>query len=117
MKIYNKLIRDKIPEIIQKDNKTAEVTVLDEGAFLEALKTKLIEEAQEVHLAQDRETMLSELADLQEVMDYIKTHYNINQMEINTQQALKALRRGKFDKRLFLKWVEDNNEWVYPSMV
>lgn len=110
MKIYNKLIRDKIPEIIEKDNKQAEIETLNESEFLEELKTKLIEEAQEIKGAQDRESMLSELADLQEVMDYIKTHYNINQMEINTQQALKALRRGKFDKRLFLKWVEDNNE-------
>ncbi len=110
MKIYNKLIRDKIPEIIEKDNKQAEIEILNESEFLEELKTKLIEEAQEIKSAQDRESMLSELADLQEVMDYIKTYYNINQMEINTQQALKALRRGKFDKRLFLKWVEDNNE-------
>jgi len=110
MKIYNKLIRDKIPEIIEKDNKRAEVVSLDESAFLDALKSKLIEEAQEIQNATDRESMLSEMADLQEVMDYIKTHYNINQMEINTQQALKAFSRGRFEKRLFLKWVEEKDQ-------
>jgi predicted house-cleaning noncanonical NTP pyrophosphatase (MazG superfamily) len=110
MKAYNKLIRDKIPEIIRKDHKEAEVIQLDELAFLEALKVKLIEEAQEIKAAQDRETILSELADLQEVMDYIKQHYAIDQMEINTQQALKAFSRGKFDQRLFLKWVSSKDD-------
>ena len=106
MKIYNKLIRDRIPEIIEKDGNTADIIILSEESFKQAIKEKLIEEATEVCNAQDRDDILSELADLQEVMDTIKQMYNINTLEVNTIQAVKALQRGKFEKRLYLKSVK-----------
>ena len=107
MKIYNKLIRDRIPEIIQKDGNTADIIILSEESFKQAIKEKLIEEATEVCNAQDRDDILSELADWQEVMDTIKQMYNINTLEVNTIQAVKALQRGKFEKRLYLKSVKE----------
>lgn len=103
MKIYNKLIRDRIPEIIAKDGNTADIIILSEESFKQAIKEKLIEEATEVLNADNRDEVLSELADLQEVMDTIKQMYNINTLEVNTIQAVKALQRGKFEKRLYLK--------------
>jgi len=105
MKIYNKLIRDRIPEIIAKDGNTADIIILSEESFKQAIKEKLIEEATEVLNADNRDEVLSELADLQEVMDTIKQMYNINTLEVNTIQAVKALQRGKFEKRLYLKSV------------
>ena len=107
MKIYNKLIRDRIPEIIHKDGNTADIIILSEESFKQAIKEKLIEEATEVCNAQDRDDILSELADLQEVMDTIKQMYNINTLEVNTIQAVKVLQRGKFEKRLYLKSVTE----------
>ena len=107
MKIHNKLIRDRIPEIIEKDGNTADIIILSEESFKQAIKEKLIEEATEVCNAQDRDDILSELADLQEVMDTIKQMYNINTLEVNTIQAVKALQRGKFEKRLYLKSVKE----------
>ncbi len=107
MKIYNKLIRDHIPEIITKDGKTADIIILSEESFKQAIKDKLIEEATEVANAQNRDDILSELADLQEVMESIKQIYNINTLEVNTIQAVKALQRGKFDKKIFLKSVNE----------
>ena len=107
MKIYNKLIRDRIPEIIAKDGNTADIIILSEESFKQAIKEKLIEEATEVCNADNRDEVLSELADLQEVMDTIKQMYNINTLEVNTIQAVKALQRGKFEKRLYLKSVEE----------
>jgi len=71
------------------------------------IKDKLIEEATEVLNADNRDEVLSELADLQEVMDTIKQMYNINTLEVNTIQAVKALQRGKFEKRLYLKSVNE----------
>ena len=108
MKIYNKLIRDRIPEIIAKDGNTADIIILSEESFKQAIKEKLIEEATEVCNADNRDEVLSELADLQEVMDTIKQMYNINTLEVNTIQAVKALQRGKFEKRLYLKSVKEN---------
>lgn len=107
MKIYNKLIRDRIPEIIEKDGNTADIIILSEESFKQAIKEKLIEEATEVLNADNRDEVLSELADLQEVMDTIKQMYNINTLEVNTIQAVKALQRGKFEKRLYLKSVKE----------
>ena len=107
MKIYNKLIRDRIPEIITKDGNTADIIILSEESFKQAIKEKLIEEATEILNADNRDEVLSELADLQEVMDTIKQMYNINTLEVNTIQAVKALQRGKFEKRLYLKSVKE----------
>ena len=107
MKIYNKLVRDRIPEIIQKEGNIADIIILSEESFKQAIKEKLIEEATEVCNAQNRDDILSELADLQEVMDTIKQLYNINTLEVNTIQAVKALQRGKFGKRLYLKSVRE----------
>lgn len=107
MKVYNKLVRDRIPEIITKDGNTADIIILSEESFKQAIKDKLIEEATEVANAQNRDDILSELADLQEVMDSIKQIYNINTLEVNTIQAVKALQRGKFDKKIFLKSVNE----------
>ncbi len=107
MKTYNKLVRDRIPEIIQKEGNTADIIILSEESFKQAIKEKLIEEATEVCNAQNRDDILSELADLQEVMDTIKQLYNINTLEVNTIQAVKALQRGKFEKRLYLKSVSE----------
>ena len=107
MKTYDKLVRDRIPEIIQKEGNTADIIILSEESFIQAIKEKLIEEATEVCNAQNRDDILSELADLQEVMDTIKQLYNINTLEVNTIQAVKALQRGKFEKRLYLKSVSE----------
>jgi len=107
MKVYNKLIRDRIPEIIKKDGNTADIIILSEESFNQAIKQKLIEEATEVANAETRDDILGELADLQEVMDTIKQMYNINTLEVNTIQAVKALQRGKFEKKLYLKSVEE----------
>ena len=107
MKTYNKLVRDRIPEIIQEEGNIADIIILSEESFKQAIKEKLIEEATEVCNAQNRDDILSELADLQEVMDTIKQLYNINTLEVNTIQAVKALQRGKFEKRLYLKSVSE----------
>ena len=105
MKICNKLVRDRIPEIIQKEGNTADIIILSEESFKQAIKEKLIEEATEVCNADNRDDILNELADLQEVMDTIKEMYNINTLEVNTIQAVKALQRGKFEKKIFLRGV------------
>lgn len=107
MKVYNKLIRDRIPEIIKKDGNTADIIILSDEAFKQAIKEKLIEEATEVLIADNRDEVVNELADLQEVIDTIKQIYNISTLEVNTSQAIKALNRGKFEKRLYLKSVKE----------
>ena len=108
MKTYDKLVRDRIPEIIQKEGNTADIIILSEESFKQAIKEKLIEEATEVCNADNRDEVLSELADLQEVMDTIKQMYNINTLEVNTIQAVILLQRGMFEKRFYLMSVNSD---------
>lgn len=110
MKVYNKLIRDNIPSIIEKENKTCIVTILNEVEFLVELKKKLIEESTEVSKANMRHDLVNELADVQEIVDKIKEVYQIKHEEITLIQQSKAIKNGKFDKKLFLVSVEDNHE-------
>ena len=62
--IYDKLVRDKIPEIIEKSGKTCETEILTDEEYIKMLDKKLSEELAEYHAAQN----LEELADLLEVL-------------------------------------------------
>ena len=62
--IYNKLVRDKIPGIIEKSGKTCEIEILSSEKYLQMLDKKLDEELAEYH----KEQNIEELADLLEVL-------------------------------------------------
>ena len=70
-KIYNKLVRDKIPEIIENDGETPVVRVLNDNEYKKELEKKLKEEYEEVLLAKDKKERLEELADMLEVIRMI----------------------------------------------
>lgn len=104
--IHNKLVRDRIPEIIEKDNKTCKVRVLDDFEYLECLKSKLLEEGNEVKNANSRIEIIKEIADVLEVLDAIKACYAITDDEIMDIKNKKATSNGAFNKKLFLEYVE-----------
>lgn len=98
---YNKLVRDKIPDIIEADGKTCKVEVLSENDYLEMVDAKLDEELAEYH----KDKSIEELADLLEVI-YAATEargYSLDELEKIRQE--KAAKRGAFQKRLLLKEV------------
>ena len=98
---YNKLVRDKIPDIIEADGKTCKVEVLSENDYLEMVDSKLDEELAEYH----KDKSIEELADLIEVI-YAATEargYSLDELEKIRQE--KAAKRGAFQKRLLLKEV------------
>lgn len=105
---HNKRVRDRIPEIIRKEGKEADSIILDDKQYLFELKAKLIEEVTEVSLSKNREEVVSELADVREGMDALMQVYEISPMEVSTIQVLKAIKRGKFEKKINLKEVK----WV-----
>lgn len=107
MTAYQKLVRDRIPEIIQQQGKLCVVRTLDEAAYRQALLTKLVEEAREVcdaHLNQ--EEVMQELADVREVMEAIVKANGLSWDEINKIQQRKREARGGFEERLFLESAE-----------
>jgi predicted house-cleaning noncanonical NTP pyrophosphatase (MazG superfamily) len=102
---HNKLVRDRIPEIIRQAGKQCEVATMYEAEFSQALREKLLEEAREVADASP-EDLVSELADLQEVIDAIVAVYGIEREAVEKEQQRKRSERGGFDQRLRLLWVD-----------
>lgn len=104
--VYNKLIRDRIPEIIEKAGKKAKTRVLDKKKYERQLKKKLAEEATELIKAEN-DKLLNELADVQELIDAILKAKGINKAKLAKFQRQKRKKRGGFKKRLFLESVEE----------
>lgn len=102
---YNKLVRDRIPAIIRQAGKQCEVVTMSEAEFSQALREKLIEEAKEAASATPEE-LVSELADLQEVIDAVSALYGIEREAILMAQRQKRAERGGFDQRLRLLWTD-----------
>jgi predicted house-cleaning noncanonical NTP pyrophosphatase (MazG superfamily) len=101
-KMYNKLVRDKIPEIIAAEGKIAKTKVLNNEEYVEALIAKLYEEYEEFKA--DR--TVDELADIQEVLLALAEASNIPASELAKVMAQKAVDRGAFKKRIYLESVE-----------
>lgn len=98
-KTYNKLVRDKIPEIIDKDHQSCDIEILSDDAYLTMLDDKLDEELAEYHADQN----LEELADLLEVVyaAAIARGYTIKDLE--SLRLKKRAERGGFNKKILLK--------------
>ncbi len=96
---YNKLVRDKIPEKIKKNNEIPIVEILDDAQYLKQLKLKLAEELDEYL----RSGEIDELADLQEAMYAILKHENIDIADFEKIRTDKVSKNGAFEKRFFLK--------------
>ncbi len=99
MKIYNKLVRDKIPEIINNDNRVAVTRVLDNEEFLKELNTKLQEEVKEYL----EDNNVEELADIVEVIYGILDSKNVSIEDFEKVRLEKVNKRGAFKQRVFLE--------------
>jgi len=109
-KTYNKLIRDKIPEIIKKDNAIPKISILNDEQFAIALKEKLVEEAKELLEAKTSEEILNELSDVLELVESITTNNKLTITEVEKQKLVKKEKRGGFEKKLFLEYVDEPSE-------
>jgi len=98
---YNKLVRDRIPEIIAAEGRTCQTETMQLEDFRQALLSKITEEAAEVASA-PTEKLGVELADLQEVMDAVMVAYDIDPEAVRRIQDQRRLERGGFEKRLKL---------------
>ena len=98
MVIYNKAIRDKIPDIIEESGKNCNVKKLTNSEFLVQLEKKLVEELSEYQESKNVE----ELADILEVIYRISELKGITSNELDSIKNEKAKTRGKFDNNLFL---------------
>ena len=104
-KVYNKLVRDNILEIIKGNNDGEAVTrILNDDEYKKALEDKLYEEYQEV-LDASGEDRLEELADMLEIMISLAKIEKANLEKIIEIAKKKKAKRGGFDKKLYLEKV------------
>lgn len=99
--VYNKLIRDNIPEIIKSKGKQPFTEILNNSDYILKLNEKLQEELDEYK----KDGTVEELADLVEVVYAVLKYKNVSLEEFENIRKVKTDKRGAFDKRLLLKEV------------
>ena len=98
---YHKLVRDRIPEIIEKDGKTCVCSELSQEDYITMLDQKLNEELAEYQESKSME----ELADLLEVMSAVAAARGSSLEEVEQIRQKKKEKRGGFAKRILLQTV------------
>lgn len=104
--IFNKLVRDKIPQIIKKNGDESETSILSAKKFLQELKRKLTEESVELQKAKTKEEVTLELADVLEVLRAIMRVEKISPTAVEKVRKERARTRGAFTKRIFLHYTK-----------
>lgn len=102
MKIHNKLVRDKIADIITSSGKMPHTRTLDTEQYITELERKLDEECAEYHADKSAE----ELADILEVVYALAKAGGTSVEELEKIRQAKAQERGGFEDRLYLEYVE-----------
>lgn len=99
----NKLVRDKIPDIIENSGRKAKYHILSEAEYLTALDEKLFEEVNEYQA----DKSLEEMADVLEVLYAICKARGYSIEELEEKRVEKLIHRGGFHKKLFLEYCEE----------
>lgn len=99
MKVFNKLVRDKIPEIIANNNESCKIRILSDEEYLFELNKKIQEELKEYLESGD----IEELADLEEVLRAILDAKNCSYQDFEKIRLAKQEKRGAFKKKIFLE--------------
>lgn len=102
-KVFNKLVRDNIPNIIENNNEVAITRILSNEEYRLELYKKLKEECEEVIQSQNGLETIEELADVFEVIRAIAQLENKNINDVIKIADEKKVKRGGFEKRIFLE--------------
>jgi predicted house-cleaning noncanonical NTP pyrophosphatase (MazG superfamily) len=98
MKQYNKLVRDKIPDILKGNKVKFKSHTANKKEYLDKLYEKLIEEFEEFKA----KPSIDEFGDMLEVLESIGKYYNFDLMEIKMRKKLKKDTNGGFEKKIIL---------------
>ena len=104
IKKYNKLVRDKIPQIIEENGQMCETEILSDERYLEMLELKLSEECTEYQIDKDIEV----LADILEVVYAIANAKGVTDDELDRIRLAKANKNGRYKDKIYIKEV---TEW------
>ena len=107
MPVHNKLVRDLIPNIIEKTGKKFSTRILDEEEYVKELKIKSKEELTEYFEAKTDEEAVEELADLLEIIHALTYCHGSTPEKLEQVRLEKAAKRGGFQEKIYLIEVED----------
>lgn len=107
MPVYNKLVRDKIPNIIENSGKKFSIEILNDENYVIALQEKLHEELAEYSDATTDENSLEELADILELIYALSKIHGSNPGGLEAIRNDKRIKRGGFEDKVLLVEVED----------
>ncbi|WP_404469627.1 phosphoribosyl-ATP pyrophosphohydrolase [Sutcliffiella horikoshii] len=110
MPTYNKLVRDKIPQIIEAKGKKYTSKKLNDTDYIKYLKQKGYEELDEYCTAQSKEEAVGELADLLEIIHALANYHGFSMEEVEKVRKEKADKRGGFQEKILLIEVEDGKQ-------
>jgi len=102
-KEYDKLIRDKIPEIIEAEGKTCQVRQVSQEELRGYAFKKLREETEEFI----ENPCAEEAADLMEILNFICHRMGIRDHSILAETTAKRVSRGAFEFGFILDWVDE----------
>ena len=108
-RVYNKLVRDRIPEIIIANDETPVTRILNDADYKKSLEEKLYEEYEEV-LSSEGTERCEELADMIEVIRALAQLENKTLEEIIGISDEKREKRGGFEEKIFLEKVLSEKE-------
>lgn len=107
MPLYNKLVRDKILEIIETDGLAYNARMLESSKLLTEVRAKMIEEAKEFQAADTINESVEELADILELLHTALNVLGVSYEELEKVRLQKRVERGGFEKAIYLIDVED----------
>lgn len=127
--LFDKLVRDKSIKTLEDQGAIIHLKNLKKDKdFLEAVSQKIVEELNEVFQSETKEELISELADLEDVLDIFKKLIKVSQEEIEKAKKEKNKERGGFEKRIYIEYAEipktcgmyaycEANPEKYPEMI
>lgn len=101
MRVYNKLVRDKIPQIIETDGRKCEIRIAEKDECLKLLELKLKEEVEEFLMDKN----LEELADIMEVLFALSDNLGYSEKDLLEKREDKKAERGGFKEGIVLRRV------------
>ena len=112
---FSKLVRDKIVDHMRSNNQELYgLHKLDDKTFERELLRKLVEESEEASSADGQKEVLKELADVQEIIDTLKSLLKISDEELSIAKKKKIEKNGSFDNRCYVEGigVEEDSKWL-----
>ncbi|OLS40826.1 nucleoside triphosphate pyrophosphohydrolase [Bacillus sp. MRMR6] len=107
MPVYNKLVRDRIPEVIENTGKKFSTRLLENEEYIKELKNKSFEELNEYINTNNDKDAIEELADLLEIIHELAEYHGSSIEEVEKVRQQKVEKRGGFKDKIFLIEVED----------